>query len=291
MLLGCDSDSRLLEFWEAMHPAPPPGISDTVVRRQQADDDWREILRLIPQWLVSHPYNALLGRNPPECERLWAFDFRALPPTAWWRVPGAQFPAMNLPRDDVRQYEIHTMMLQHLQFEMPPRRWVLKGVTHQQRLPALLGAYPDAILVWIHRDPLQAIASRYELQVQIYEAISGQIDRAAFAAKVVHQSLVSFLAAAETPLAADPRIHHLVYQDFIAEPFAAIRALYDDVGLDYTDRFDTAMHQWSADNPPNRYGRFTYSIDSLGVDAGELDKELEPYRERFGVPREHARAT
>ena len=286
MLLGCDHDSRLLEFWEAMRPSPPPGVSDTVERRRQADDDWREILDLIPKWLVSHPYNAMLGRNPPECERLWAFDFRAIPPTAWWRVPDLNFPAVRLPRDDARQYEIHTMMLQHLQYQTPWRRWVLKGVTHQHRLPALLNVYPDAVFVWIHRDPLQAIASRFELQAQIYEAISGTLDRAAFAASVVEQSVANFAATANSPEAGDSRIHHLVYQEFMSDPFGTVHDLYDRAGIPFTAQFDAAMRDWSAANPSNRFGRFTYSIDALDIDVHGLDQLLQPYRERFGIPRE-----
>jgi hypothetical protein len=286
MLLGCDPESRLLEFWEVMRPSPPPGVSSVAERQRSGDDDWREILELIPRWLVSHPYNAMLGRNPPECERLWAFDFRALPPTAWWRVPGVHFPAVHLPRDDVRQYEIHRMMLQHLQHGRPARRWVLKGVTHQHRLAALLDAYPDAIFVWIHRDPLQAIASRFELQAQIYEAISGAIDRTAFAATVVQQAVAAFDAAASTPYADDPRIHHLVYETFTADPFAAVRSLYERAAIPFTGPFDLAMREWSAANPSNRFGRFTYEVDALGVDVAALDERLEPYRQRFGVPRE-----
>ena len=36
MLLGCDPNSRLLEFWEAMRPSPPPGVSDTAERQRQS---------------------------------------------------------------------------------------------------------------------------------------------------------------------------------------------------------------------------------------------------------------
>jgi hypothetical protein len=289
MLLGCDPESRLLEFWQAMRPSPPPGTSDATRRREQADDDWREILALIPRWLTSHPYNDMLGANPPECERLWAFDFRAMPPTAWWRVPGVHFPAVRLPRDDVRQYAIHRMLLQHLQHGRTPKRWVLKGVTHQHRLPALLDAYPDAVFVWIHRDPLPAIASRFELQAQIYEAINGgdgSIDRRAFAEVLVEQSVANFSAAAESTHADDPRIHHLVYQDFTADPFGTIRDLYERADLTFTDGFDDAMRSWSAANSSHRHGRFEYRVDALGVDAAALDASLQPYRDRFGVPRE-----
>ena len=38
-------------------------------------------------WLKSHPYNDMLGNGLPEDERTWAFDFRVMTPTAWWRVP------------------------------------------------------------------------------------------------------------------------------------------------------------------------------------------------------------
>jgi hypothetical protein len=289
MLLGCDPSSRLLAFWEVMRPSPPPGLSDTAARRAAGDDDWREILDQIPKWLVSHPYNGMLGRNPPECERLWAFDFRSLPPSAWWRVPVAQWPPFRLPRDDVRQYEIHRMMLQHLQFGAPSRRWVLKGTSHQQRLPALLDAYPDAVFVWIHRDPLPAIASRVELVTQVYEGIAGPIDRAAFAAATVQASVASFAAAASSTEAADERIHHLVYQDFTADPVAAIRAVYERADIPFPASFEPAMRTWMVENPSNRYGRFAYSVDALGVDVDELDRQLEPYRDRFGVPAERTK--
>jgi hypothetical protein len=236
--------------------------------------------------LVAHPYNALLGRNPPECERLWAFDFRSLPPTAWWRVPGVHFPVVQMERDDVSQYEIHKMMLQHLQYGAPTRRWILKGVTHQHRLPALLDAYPDAVFVWIHRDPLQAIASRFELQSQIYAAISGTFDRPAFAASLVEQSVAHFVAASETPYAEDSRIHHVVYKDFTADPFRAIHGIYDSAGFPFTQPFDLAMRTWSAANPSNRFGAFTYSVEALGVNLDAVDAKLQPYRDRFGVRRE-----
>ena len=89
-----------------------PGPDDP--RRARADADWRDILERIPPWLVSHPYNDLLGDGLPECERTWAFDFRSMTPSAWWRVPMTMRPA--LPQDPAAQYRIHRMVLQHVQF-------------------------------------------------------------------------------------------------------------------------------------------------------------------------------
>ncbi len=87
-LLSVDPETRALRFWEVMHPSPPPGLaSGDDPRRAQADGEWREINARLPTWLTFHPYNDMLGEGLAECERTWAFDFRAFPPTAWWRVP------------------------------------------------------------------------------------------------------------------------------------------------------------------------------------------------------------
>ncbi len=87
-LLSVDPDARALRFWEVMHPSPPPGLAaPDDPRRAQADAEWREINARLPKWLHSHPYNDMLGDGLPEDERTWAFDFRVMTPTAWWRVP------------------------------------------------------------------------------------------------------------------------------------------------------------------------------------------------------------
>ena len=113
-LLSVDPDNRALRFWELMYPSPPPGLAtDNDVRRREADGDWRDIIARIPPWLTSHPYNDMLGDGLPECERTWAFDFRSMTPSAWWRVPMMMRPA--LPQDPSTQYGIHKMFLQHLQ--------------------------------------------------------------------------------------------------------------------------------------------------------------------------------
>ena len=49
-------------------------------------------------------------------------------------------------------FEAHRRILQHLQWRNPGQ-WALKYPKHLMTLDALLDAYPDARLVWTHRDP------------------------------------------------------------------------------------------------------------------------------------------
>ena len=136
-LMSVDPDARALRFWEVMYPSPPPGVAgDDDPRRARADADWREINAKMPKWLHSHPYNDMLGDGLPEDERTWAFDFRVMTPTAWWRVP-MQTLVGGLPTDAAAQYRIHKVMLQQFQYGRPRKYWVLKGF-HGFRLAGVL---------------------------------------------------------------------------------------------------------------------------------------------------------
>jgi Sulfotransferase family len=279
-LLAEDEESRALRFWEVMYPSPPPGpagVDDP--RRAHADSDWRDILDRIPPWIVSHPYNDLLGAGLPECERTWAFDFRAMNPSAWWRVP---LTITNFPQDHHAQYALHRMMLQHVQHTRPPKRWVLKGF-HGRRLRALFDTYPDARIVWVHRDPVQVLASQIVAFGQINESLAGRLDWTQYAKNTIEGSRANFHAYLTDPFVDDPRIHHVRYRDFVTDPVATIGGFYDFAGLPLTVDAEKVMRDYLATNRSDRYGKFTYSTDVLPVPVQQLHDEFAGYRERFGI--------
>jgi hypothetical protein len=280
-LFSVDPNGRALRFWEVMYPSPPPGLAGPAdPRRARADADWRDIARTIPRWLVGHPYNDMLGDGLPECERTWAFDFRMLTPSAWWRVPMRMIT--TLPSDPRAQYRIHKMMLQQCQYARPARYWVLKGF-HGRRLATLFETYPDACMIWVHRDPVQAVASQIVLFGQINESLAGSLDWGAFAAATLAAARQNFRAYLDEPLIDDPRIQHVRYPDFVRDPVGVIRGFYAKYGLPFTAGTETAMRAYLASNRSDRYGKFVYSLDVLGADVAALHREFAPYRERFGL--------
>jgi hypothetical protein len=280
-LLSVDPNARALRFWEVMYPSPPPGLATAGdPRRARADDDWRDIAKTIPRWLAAHPYNDMLGDGLPECERTWAFDFRMLTPSAWWRVPMKM--VTTLPADARAQYRLHKMMLQQCQYARPAKYWVLKGF-HGRRLATLFETYPDACMIWTHRDPVPLIASQIVLFGQINESLSGSLDWRAFAAATLAVSRNNFNATLSEPLIDDPRIHHVRYSDFVRDPLGTIRAFYEKYGIPFTADAEKAMADYLANNRSDRYGKFVYSLDVIGEDINALHREFAPYRERFGL--------
>jgi hypothetical protein len=289
-LLSVDPNGRSLRFWEVMYPSPPPGLAGADdPRPARADDDWREINAKLAFWLRSHPYNDMLGNGLPEDERTWAFDFRVMTPTAWWRVP----MGMNvggLPADPRAQYRLHKMMLQQFQYARPQKYWVLKGF-HNARLKELFETYPDARIVWTHRDPVQVIASRIALTAELVEGLAGRVDWKAQARQQLAMARTSFQVTMTDPLVNDPRIHHVRYKDFMTDPVAAIRGFYEKYGVAFGPATETAMRDYLKTNRGDRYGKFVYSTDMIGEDIAALNREFAAYRERFGVEIEHKKAS
>ncbi|UMG91275.1 sulfotransferase [Nocardioides sp. TF02-7] len=281
-LLARDPAGRAPRFWELMHPSPPPGLAaPDDPRRAEADEEWRAILRRIPTWLVNHPYNDMLGDGLAECERLWDFDFRRMGPTTWWRVP-IRMKMSELPADPRAEYALHRKVLQHCQFARPPRHWVLKGF-HSTRLDALFATYPDAHVVWTHRDPVQVIASRIVMAGQLDEGMHGSVDWADTARRYLALSRESIRAALASPYLDDPRVHHVRYSDFVADPVGVIGRFYDAAGRRMTAEHEAAIGSYLRDNRGDRHGKFRYSTDVIGEDVAALNEEFAPYRERFGV--------
>jgi hypothetical protein len=177
------------------------------------------------------------------------------------------------------------MMLQQCQYARPRRRWVLKGF-HGFRLDAFFEAYPDASLVWLHRIAVQVAASRTMMMADILEGIVGPIDLMAAARMHLDMTRAGIANTMSNPLVADPRIHHVRYSDFVADPIGVIRGYYEFCGRPLTAAAEAAMRAYLASNRPDRHGKFRYStklLTDIGEDLEALHAEFAPFRRRFGV--------
>jgi len=287
-LMSVDPGSRALRFWEVAYPSPPPGVAGPDdARKAKADEEWSEVNRQLRSWLKAHPYNDMLGDGLPECERTWSFDFRVMTPDAWLLMP-MHAVITELPPDDLAQYQLHRMMLQQLQFRRPEKRWVLKGF-HGFRLESLFKVYPDAKIVWLHRDPVQVAASCTMMMHHIYDGIL-KIDLLDETRQNIARVRASVANTMSNPFVDDPRVYHLRYRDFVRDPIESVRGYFEFCDRDLSGEGEAAMRGYLAANPADRHGKFEYStqlLTDIGEDLEALHEEFRPYRERFGVEREN----
>ncbi|MGL4565349.1 MAG: sulfotransferase family protein, partial [Halioglobus sp.] len=154
-LLAADPARRSPLTWEIDDPVPPPA-------RDMLYTDPRALARLEieRQMLAARPEMGKYYRNsaiyPNECVYIMAQDFKTL----MWesRCNQLQYRDWLLQTDMTSAYRYHKRFLQLLQAEAPGS-WNLKMPSHALWIPTLLTVYPDARLIWTHRDPLSALGS------------------------------------------------------------------------------------------------------------------------------------
>ncbi|MGW0774812.1 sulfotransferase family protein [Streptomyces sp. NPDC002835] len=150
-VLSLSDEHRGPLLWELLSPGPevPPG------RRRAATAPARRLVGgtnlFAPRFRDIHPMTA---DGPEECT--FALP-HALMPLSQARIP--EYQAWHCGRDFVPDYRHLKRVFQVLQYGRPRRRWILKSPMHLENLDALRTVFPDATIVWTHRDPVTVVAS------------------------------------------------------------------------------------------------------------------------------------
>ena len=119
--------------------------------------------------------------------------------------------------------------LQHLQSGHKLDRWVLKTGAHMWGLDHLLATYPDARIVFTHRDPVKSLTSYASLTALVREMGSDHVDKfevaedwnARLTAKL--QQAVAIRAAKDYP---DAVFYDMRFSDFVRDQFAVVQRIY-----------------------------------------------------------------
>jgi hypothetical protein len=220
--------------------------------------------------------------------RITASDFRSLIFPTQYRVPSYARWLLD-DADMAPAYRWHRRYLQHLQCRHPAARWLLKSPAHIWHLPALLDEYPDALLVQTHRDPLRVIASVASLQATLRRLAADDPDLVDIAdewADYILDGLDRSVTAREDGTIAADRVVDVLFDDFVADPFATVARIYGQFGLDLTTEADERMRAFYATSPHEGPGGHTYRFADTGLDEGELRDRARRYQEYFGVPSE-----
>jgi hypothetical protein len=187
-------------------------------------------------------------------------------------------------------YRWHHMFLEHLQSGHMAERWLLKSPAHLWHLAALLAEYPDAVVIQTHRDPLKVIASVSALAAHLRRMASDEPSLPAAAEQYRHDifdGLARGLAARRSGLLPPEQVVDVQFTDFVADPFATIAALYDQLGLELSSEAEARMRAFLASNPGDGGGGGSrYRWADTGLDANELREQAREYQEHFGVPSE-----
>jgi hypothetical protein len=284
ILLGLDPNARAPMHWEAARPVPPPTLA-TAAEDPRIAENAREIamlLKLNPALGAMHPFGATLAQ---ECVAFFMYDVRTLGVETQAFVPS--YGRWLQGCDMAPAYAQHQLALQSLQAAQPTGRWVLKTPNHLWCLETLLATYPDARVIWTHRDPGKVITSLASLTNTLQRMFTHRRDPVPAAqewrgkARFAMQSGMDFDARAP-----DGWCQHLRFEDLMKDPIGAVRAIFAHFDETPSPLHVRRMEVWLRERGRDSEGRHVYDPADFGWSYDELADETRAYRERFGVARE-----
>lgn len=286
-LLSLDPDNMAPEHWICREPSPPVALgAPTAERLRQADERMAGLFSLIPDIFVTHPYMIEEGSGAlAEC----GSDILSLAFTSqqlWCFWGGESYRRYLLEADHGAALGLHHDFLQHSQWGQAGKRWALKGSDHMLWMGELAAQYPEAKLIWTHRDLAQQLASLASVQ-SILLGLRGQpvseAERRAQGRRAIelqHASLAKAMRAREA--AGDQRFLDVSYHDVMHDQVAAVERIYDWAGLTMSGRHADAIRAWLADHHQTKHGAHRHSPGEFGMDADAINADFADYREKFG---------
>ncbi len=273
-------------FWEMSLPSPPPERATFTTDPRIAQVN-AMTAQMPTELLKRHP---IAAERPEQCNMLndWSFIHQAL--LATYEIPTYRDWLFNA--DYRPAFETHRRTLQHLQWHNPGR-WVLKYPKHMMSLDVLLETYPDAKLVWTHRDPAIVVPSVISLTGFMRANATPTFDAKRFGrewASLEELVLRRGLDVRDQLTDASDRIYDLHYRELMRDPVGTVGAILQKFGQPFGDDSRAGVEKWITDNPSTKHGVHHYTAEEFGLSEERLRQRFSFYMNRFGVVPEARKA-
>jgi hypothetical protein len=286
-ILACDPRSRAPLTWEVMFPSPPPETAtfETDPRIAQCAATFPDRDLQLPGFDAIHPMGPQLTQEcvvmmgETMCTPLFHNQFRVPSYEDWIDTEADWSPV----------YDFHHRQLQHFQARHSGDRWVLKTGAHLWGLDKLLETYPDARIVFTHRDPVKSMTSYSSLTTIVRRVGSDEVDPVEVADDWIgrlRRVLLQGIEIREARDYPDAIFYDMYFPDFISNQMREVEKIYDAFDLPMTSAGADAMNAFIDDNPPGKHGIHRYSPEEFGVDPATVRSEFRPYIEHFGLSEE-----
>ncbi|MBF6353328.1 sulfotransferase [Nocardia higoensis] len=276
-LLEADPAHQGLEMWLAEMPQPRPPretwAQNPVYQRIEAGFARHHVEH--PEFMGMHHISA---DQVEECWQLLRQSAMSVSYECLAYLPG--YSQWLSGRDWTPAYARHKRNLQLIGLPDAGKRWVLKNPSHLFALDAIMSVYPDALIVQMHRDPSTIIASVCSLNEKASEGWSEK-----FRGEVVGETQLDLWARGAERFLADrarydqAQFADVYYDDFVADPLAAIGEIYQRFGLTLTAEAEAAMRALHGESTTGAARpAHKYTLADYGLAAEQVDERFGGYR-------------
>lgn len=279
-LLGADPARRSPLTWEIDDPVPPATTATL-----KTDPRALALLEQERARLAANPEAGKFYRGsaiyPNECVFFMAHDFKTLMIESKGILP--KYGEFIFNCDMTSAYEYHKKFLQLLQHHAPGV-WNLKKPSHSLFLEYLFKVYPDARVIWTHRDPFTATGSLCSLIQLSHYMFMGKPDFEWLGKNYSWQQIQHCNRVMDfRDKHGEDRIIDVHYADMVRDPVGTTKALYAKLGDEWTTEAEAGIQAWVDDNPQDKFGVHEYKLAQFGLSKEQLAPHYERYLSRYDV--------
>ena len=288
-LLSADRRFTHMRSFETISPVPRPDFThggfDSRIRLAKRI---RHIARLAnPNTLTIHPTGPMY---PEEELGLLVNSVWGMKHEAQWYVPG--YGRWCEQQDATPAYEQMARLLKLVGWSQQAsslRPWILKTPQHMLDLPALLKVFPDARLVFTHRDPLAVVGSAASLAWNQTIIYSDHADPDRIGQEWLRKTRLQIdrMRVARDDIPASRRID--VHYDAMENDWRGeMQRVYDFLGLDIAPALP-GMEAYQQQTAARKRPKHNYSLTEFGLSEGEVLDQLGDYVRSYGVSMEDSK--
>lgn len=276
-LAAGDPNRQHLEYWMSQFPQPRP-LRETWEEHedfQSCQARLDELYKRVPETKAMH-FNA--AHIPDECAHLMAQTFT----DEYWQIC-SRVPLYNEwyeHCDMVPTYNQHKKLLQMIGSNEPQKPWTLKYPVHLKHLKSFMQVYPDARIIWTHRDPASVLSSYTNMNAtnRAMSVREETLDRD----DLLHEQMEVWADGTARAVEVreqfpDSQFVDVHFDDFVANPVAQMERAYKHLGIVWTPEAEQGMTQWHQEHPRDKHGTHKHT------DAKPLAYSRKKIQERFST--------
>ncbi len=281
-LLSLDPAARTLRNYETF----PPMCAPAEEQREGADpriaashEIFEGMFNMAPNLRGINGLN-FMAQGTAECQNLTAFDFAHM----GWSAGSSLFSYGDWIADtDLSEpYRWHKKLVQFLSAKQPGDHWVMKAPMHLFGLDHLLTQYPDARVIFTHRNPVQTCVSGISMVCQWTQFSTQQVDAKAVCAwypKLWAKGLRRALDY-KAQLGSN-QVLDVFHHQMMKNPLATIELIYNHFEMDLSISTRQEMENWLKQHPRTSFGTHKPTAQQYGLDADEVVHQFDFYMDLF----------